>query len=289
MTDEELLELVERVRNNLVTLSNTALSHEDPWEEHVLEFNRELQRLIAADIDVSEWLIPETLVQPSYGHQTLPSGEVVRMRRITGEEFYRRANPAVQFLNREAKRRRALAGDSSMATMGAGNQSEVWVIYGHDLAFRDEIFDLLTKVRLHPVEFTAAVRLSGSGSPHTLDIVINSIQSAPAVIALWSPDESAELVESLRTNPSESQAGLQPRPNVLVETGMALAVKRNRTIVVTKGRLRDVTDVEGIHEVRWSDDPVLNSNARHDLVHRLGSLGCPVNTKASSAWMQRSR
>ena len=288
MTHEELLELIERVRDNLIPLSNTALNHRDPWEEHVLEFNRELQRLIAADIDVSEWLIPEALIKPSYGRRTLPSGEEVRLKRVDSEEFYRRANPAVQYLNREiAKRRRTLAGDSVMVATPAGDPSEVWVIYGQDPIFKDEILDLLTKVRLHPIEFTAAVRRSGSGSPHTLDVVINAIQSAPAVVALWSPDEIAELVESLRRDPCESQAGFQPRPNVLVETGMSLAVKRHRTIVVTKGRLRDVTDVEGIHEVRWSDDPVQNSNARHDLVHRLGSIGCPVHTEASSAWMHR--
>jgi predicted nucleotide-binding protein len=289
MTDEELLELVERVRNNLVAISQTAIGHLDPWDDDVKEFNSELQRLIAADIDVSEWVIPESLVRPSYGRRRLPSGADVRINRVRRGEFTKRANPVLAYLDREVARRRAASGDSSMATRPAGDPSEVWVIYGHDLALKNEIFDLLTNVRLHPIEFTAAVRRSGSGSPHTLDVVINAIQSAPAVIALWSPDETAELVASLRRDPAESQAGFQPRPNVLVETGMALAVKRDRTIVVATGRLRDVTDVEGIHEVRWSDDPAQNSNARHDLVHRLGSLGCPVNTGASSAWMQRPR
>src|SRR5215207_5022765 len=140
MTDEELLELVERVRNNLVAISRTALSHRDPWEEHVLEFNRELQRLIAADLDVSAWVIPESLIQPSYGRRTLPSGAEDRINRIISGEFIKRANPVLAFLAREVTRRRAASGDSSMATTPAGDPSEVWVIYGQDLAFRDEIF-----------------------------------------------------------------------------------------------------------------------------------------------------
>jgi predicted nucleotide-binding protein len=288
MSDEELLDLIERVRDNLIPLSNAALNHRDPWEEHVLEFNRELQRLIAADINVSEWLIPESLIKPSYGRRTLPSGEEVRLKRVDSEEFYRRANPAVQFLNREiAKRRRALAGDSSMATKPTGDLSEVWVIYGHDEPFRKTIFDLLRTVGLKPIEFESAVKRSGSGSPFVLDVVLNEIGNAPAIVSLSTPDDHAELREEMRDDPKDAEehrdAGYQPRPNVILETGMALAALRNRTILVTKGRLREISDMGGMHEVRWDG----SLKKRNDLVNRLEAMSCPVD-RSGTDWLGKS-
>jgi predicted nucleotide-binding protein len=278
MTDEELLELIQRVRNNLVTLSRTALSHQDTWEEHVLEFNRELRRLIAAGIDVSEWAIPESLIKPSYGRRTLPSGEEVQLRRIPGEDFYRRADPALAFLRREINRKSAPAGDSSMATRPTGDPSEVWVIHGRDEDFRRTIFNLLRAVELRPIEFNRAVARSGSGSPVVLDLILREIHNAPVIVALLSPDEYAELRDELRPEPKDKpeniQAGYQPRPNVILETGMALAALRDRTVLVTKDRLREISDMGGLHEVRWEN----TTAKRIELVERLRGLGCPVVT-----------
>jgi predicted nucleotide-binding protein len=285
MTDNELLKLAERVYSNLDATCRVAVGQRDPWEDQVLDFNRELGRLIDAGFDMKEWLIPESLVKPSYGQRTLPSGEVVRLRRITVEEFLRRANPAMQYLAGEIEERRhAQAGRGSMTTKPAGDLSEVWVIYGRDEDFRRTIFSLLRAVELRPIEFNRAIARSGSGSPVVLDLILREIYNAPVIVALLSPDEHAELREELRPEPKDKpehiQAGYQPRPNVILETGMALAALRDRTILVTKDRLREISDMGGLHEVRWEN----TTAKRIELVERLRGLDCPVVT-AGNDWL----
>ena len=81
------------------------------------------------------------------------------------------------------------------------DSSEVWVIYGRDEAFRRTIFELLRSVGLKPIEFESAVKRSGSGSPFVLDVVLNEIGRAPAVVSLLTPDDYAELNEELRAEP----------------------------------------------------------------------------------------
>jgi predicted nucleotide-binding protein len=282
MTDDEILELVERVFSNLDATCTVAASHRDPWEDQVLDFNRWLRRLIDAGLDVEEWLIPEYLIQPSYGRRTLPSGQVVQLKRVTAEEFFRRANPALQFLAREiSKRRSAQVGDTPMARTLPDDPSEVWVIHGRDEGFRQTIFDLLRRIRLHPIEFNEAVARSGSGSPNVLDLVLREVRNAPAIVSLLSPDDYSKLRPELRSAPKNArkniQAGYQPRPNVILETGMALAAIREKTILVTKGELRDISDILGVHAVRWDD----TTAKRIELVERLRGLGCPVVTSGT--------
>src|SRR5918994_6423146 len=145
MTDDELLELVERGRNNVHSITQVAQSHRDPHDDQVHAFNRELWRLREAGFDVGEWLIPESLLRHWYGKKRMPSGEYIPVLRVTWEEFIQRAEPALEYLNREvAKRRRER--DSRMAAQNASSPelepidpAEVWVIYGRDEAFRRSI------------------------------------------------------------------------------------------------------------------------------------------------------
>lgn len=172
----------------------------------------------------------------------------------------------------------------------AGNQlsphhpAEVWVIFGRDLTLKDQIFDVLRKVHLRPIEFGRAVRRSGSASPFVLDVVLGEIRRAPAIVALLSADESAELRPDLQDKALEEEhrreAGYQPRPNVLLETGMALALMRERTLVVKSGHLRSITDIQGLHELKWDN----SAKKRFDLVTRLEKLGLPVD-KEDDDWI----
>ena len=286
MNDDEILELEERVYSNLAAIYRIAASHEDPWEDQVQSFNRELRRLVEYGIDLGEWLIPAALIRPSYGRRKLPSGEFIQLKRVTAEEFFQRANPAMEFLSRDiGKRKQRQSGGPQMRSASSYDPSEVWVIHGRDEEFRRIIFDLLRKVRLHPIEFTEAVARSGSGAPVVIDLVLQEIQNAPAVVALLTPDDKAELRYELRPEPKDApdnvQAGYQPRPNVVLETGMALAALRNKTILVTKDDLREISDILGVHTVRWRD----TTAKRSELVERLRGIGCPVVTSGTD-WQQ---
>lgn len=175
-------------------------------------------------------------------------------------------------------------------TKASNDPAEVWVIYGRNGRVRDEIFDLLRKVHLHPIEFIRAVHRSGQASPVVLDVVLREIRQAPAIVAILSPDDYAELREDLRSDDSSlteeerTEPGYQPRQNVLLETGMALAAMRDRTIVLTTGRMRGMSDLGGIHDVRWDN----SEEKRFDLVGRLANLNLPVNRDGID-WLKPSR
>lgn len=235
---------------------------------------------------MGEWLIPEELILPSYGWHQRQSGEYVQLKRVDAEEFFQRANPAMKFLSRDIQKRKSIHdGERQMTRPSSHDPSEIWVIHGRDEEFRRIIFDLLRKVRLHPIEFTEAVARSGSGAPVVIDLVLQEIQNAPAVVALLTPDDKAELRSELRSEPKDApdniQSGYQPRPNVILETGMALAALRNKTILVTKDDLREISDILGVHTVRWQDTTAMRSA----LVERLRGIGCPVVT-AGTDWQR---
>jgi hypothetical protein len=72
--------------------------------------------LIEAGLDMSEWLIPESAIKPSYGQRKLPDGRSVQLKRVTAEESFRRAYPAMQYLPDEISERSGVeAGDNAMA------------------------------------------------------------------------------------------------------------------------------------------------------------------------------
>jgi hypothetical protein len=72
----------------------------------------------------------------------------------------------------------------------------------------------------------------------------------------------------------------QPRPNVLVEAGMALGLHNDRTVIVEMGRLRPISDLFGRHVVRLDNTP----QQRKALAQRLQTAGCKVNL-AGNDWL----
>jgi predicted nucleotide-binding protein len=285
MEDEDLLELLDRVRTKLHQTVSNATHWASARDDYVLTINAELQRLADAGIDVKEWIIPESELKPSQGFRESPSGQHVPVRRMDYERFLEFVSPMLSFLDRETARRHAVAGKSKTEEVSLPEDpTEVWVIYGHDEEFRRTIFDLLRSVGLKPIEFDTAVKRSGSGAPYILDLVLNEIRKAPAIVSLLTPDDYAELREELRADPKDAEehkdAGHQPRPNVIFETGVALAALRDRTILVKKGRQREITDMGGLHEVRWDG----SVRKRNDLVGRLDAMGSPVD-RSGSDWL----
>lgn len=101
---------------------------------------------------------------------------------------------------------------------------------------------------------------------------------AQAAVVLFTPDDEARLHEDLQSPdepPHERELTCQPRPNVLIEAGMALAFQPDRTIIVQVGHLRPVTDLGGRHVVHLGTPGSLVA-----LATRLHTAGCPVDLAA---------
>jgi predicted nucleotide-binding protein len=138
-------------------------------------------------------------------------------------------------------------------------------------------FDLLRRVGLRPLEFETLVARASSPSPYIGDVVRSGFEFAKACLVLFTDDEIAQLRPELGTDVQ----GFQPRPNVLFEAGMAIALQRERTVIVEVHSLRGLSDLSGIHTIRFTAGM---SSERNNLMSRLKNAGCEMDT-SGRAWL----
>src|SRR3712207_876815 len=119
------------------------------------------------------------------------------------------------------------------------DQRAVFVVHGRNEALRRSMFDFLRSINLQPIEWSAALALTGSASPYIGDVLEAAFARAAAVVVLLTPDEVAYLREDLSYHgEADARPQLQARPNVLFEAGMAFATSADKTVLVEVGELR---------------------------------------------------
>jgi predicted nucleotide-binding protein len=153
---------------------------------------------------------------------------------------------------------------------------DVFVIHGRDERLRAGMFDFLRSLDLSPMEWSRAVGLTGKSAPYVGEVLDAAFSNAQAVVVLLSPDDVARLRPELcgQAEPAhEVNLTYQARPNVLFESGMAMARHPDRTILVEIGALRPFSDVGGRHTIRMDNSP----KKRQEIAQRLEKAGCPVN------------
>jgi len=173
--------------------------------------------------------------------------------------------------------------EEAMANTKDVDPRNVMVVHGRDEALRASMFDFLRSLDLKPIEWEQAVEATGSGSPHTFDVVTKAFEMAMAVVILMTGDDLAKLRPDLVSNGNldENELLPQPRANVLLETGMALALQRDRTVPVEIGNIRPISNISGINLIKLDNSP----EKRNALATRLGNAGCPVK-KDGKDWLQ---
>lgn len=161
---------------------------------------------------------------------------------------------------------------------------KVFVVHGRNSKARDELFNFLRALDLHPIEWSQAVAATGKGSPYVGEVLDAAFAQARVVIVLMTPDDEVRLHPLLHAQDEETyeiQQTLQSRPNVLFEAGMALGRADDRTILVKLGRTRPFSDIAGRHEIRLNN----SAQARRQLVSRLRIAGCLVNDEGED-WLR---
>ncbi len=159
---------------------------------------------------------------------------------------------------------------------------KVFVVHGRNNAAREALFTFLRAIGLHPLEWSEIVQATGKASPYIGEVLEKGFSIAQAVVVLMTPDDEARLREqyqSANEPPHETELTPQPRPNVLLEGGMALGLFPDRTVIVELGQLRPVSDIGGRHVIRMTDKP----ERRVDLAQRLETAGCAVN-RSGTDW-----
>jgi predicted nucleotide-binding protein len=157
----------------------------------------------------------------------------------------------------------------------------IMVVYGQDEDTRCDMFSFLHSLHLQPIEWNDAVARTGKASPYVGEILKTAFSLAQGFLVLMTPDEQVVLRPELRKTSRDKKAALQPRPNVILEAGMALATDEARTILVSTGVLRGMSDLDGRHVVRLNNSP----ERRNDLVQRLKVAGCNPKTDGTD-WIR---
>jgi predicted nucleotide-binding protein len=152
----------------------------------------------------------------------------------------------------------------------------VFVVHGRDEDARRALFEFLRALDLKPLQWETLVQETGSAAPSLREAIGQGLAVSTAVIVLMTPDDIVRLHPELHTqpeSPDEITDNMQARPNVLVELGMALAVKPDQTMLVYLGEQRPVTDLGDINYVQIGSE----IDWRNKIANRLRQAGCPVD------------
>ena len=131
-------------------------------------------------------------------------------------------------------------------------KTTVFLVHGRDTAKRASLMNLLEAYGLKVLGWGDQAELTGRGAPSTLEIVQAGMAAADAVVVLLTADDLARVKpEFARSDdgPDELELTGQPRLNVVFEAGMALAIDRDRVVIVSMGSTRQVTNMDGINAV----------------------------------------
>lgn len=161
---------------------------------------------------------------------------------------------------------------------------KVFVVYGRDDALRSELFKFLRSLALEPQEWTSLVAASvgdAGGNPSVLTIIQQGFRDCHGGVVLLTGDDEARLLLRLHSAAGEpaheTDLTVQPRQNVLFEAGYAMGVKPDRTLLVTVGHLRPISDLGGLHIPRISN----STQSRQDFAERLRRMGFAVDTSGT--------
>lgn len=167
--------------------------------------------------------------------------------------------------------------------MPSRDPRSVFVVHGRDLPARDAMFSFLRTLGLDPQEWEQMVHYTGDAAPFVGDILRRGLSKAQAVVVLLGTEERADLDQLLwrKDDSKDDRGGWQPRPNVLFEAGMALAMLPRATVFVETSPVRHFSDISGRHTLRFDGGPA----SRQKLAERLRAAGCLVSTEGDD-WLR---
>jgi hypothetical protein len=149
------------------------------------------------------------------------------------------------------------------------SQPRAFIIQGHDSQTLGELTKFLKSVGIEVIPFFRAPSEEG-GIEAVLPKVLNGIKDASIVIVLFTPEEQSNFHDprtgAFRAHDDDGErlGGWQPRPNVILEAGIAVATAENKTVLVKIGPVRIPSDLAGILFVDLD-----KAEAKESLLHAL--------------------
>lgn len=159
---------------------------------------------------------------------------------------------------------------------------KVFVVHGRNEQIREAIFAFLRAIGLNPIEWNTAVAMTGKAAPYVGEILEAALRPAQAIVVVMTPDDEGRLLEPIRKDdpPHEKELTPQPRLNVVYETGLAMGLAPNRTVLVQIGKVKLFSDIQGVYIVHLDN----TAATRNNLAQRLQNAHCPVDLKGND-WL----
>ena len=164
------------------------------------------------------------------------------------------------------------------------DRRRVFVVHGRNMPARDAIFNFLSRINLSPIEWEEAIDMTGSTAPSNLTTIEHAFSNARAAVIILSGDDIARLGRrylSETDGPYERLPTGQARPNVIFEAGMSFGYYPARTLFVSFGKTRPISDIDGINILYLSDD----AKSRKKIAGRLTNAGCAVDVENKTDWL----
>ena len=162
--------------------------------------------------------------------------------------------------------------------MTAGATAEegqvVAVISGRDRKVTDAVERLLRDFGLTPRLFDQALLLIPGGLPTTGEAVRKLFEGVQAAVVVFTPDDLAITHPDLadrRAGAADARYAGQPRQNVLIEAGMAIAALPKQAVLVRLGQVRRASDLDGVTVVDMASRVSVQRFAR-----LLQQAGCTI-------------
>lgn len=167
------------------------------------------------------------------------------------------------------------------------DRKKIFIVHGRNTDFKSKICEYLRLIGLTPLEWEMLIT---DTTPFTFNVVEQGFKEAQAVLILLTGDDEARCVEKYWLDDDEDyEKNLTPQPrlNVIFEAGMALALYKERTIIIRYGRQRKFTDIEGMNYINFSDISAAKavSMFKTSLNKRLANCGCDIDTKTNNDWI----
>jgi predicted nucleotide-binding protein len=174
---------------------------------------------------------------------------------------------------------------SKLISIDQSDPRKVFVVYGRNSDARQAIFDFLTYIGLKPIEWEEAIASTGSMAPSNFTAIERAFATCRAAVIVLTGDDLARLGRRYHGAHEELydvNLTRQARPNVIFEAGMAFGKMPDRTLIVSFGRTRKFTDIDGVNILYLQDTP----QSRQTIADRLRIPGCAVETEHKTDWMK---
>jgi predicted nucleotide-binding protein len=183
------------------------------------------------------------------------------------------AGPAVPSVSAGNPHRRR----QTVAKSSNKKQDSVFVVHGRDAKARKELSAFLRSLHVDVMEWNKAMALTKKASPYIGEVIDAAFDLVQAIVVMLTPDDLAMLKDDFRgkhEEPFEKKLMGQPRQNVLLEAGMALAKSRQTTILVQIGRIRPMSDISGVHVTHLTG----SASSRQQLIGKLRTAGVKLDS-----------